>query len=351
VEGAAIEAGTHVKSSLLEGLLRGRGLDDDEARAVMHEILAGQWDEAELAAFLVALRAKRESAVEIAGFAQAMREHATAIPCRRRPLVDTCGTGGDGAGTFNISTASAFVVAAAGAAVAKHGNRAVSSRCGSADLLEALGARVDLPPEAVGRCVDEVGIGFLFAPALHGAMRHAAGVRRSLGIRTVFNLLGPLTNPAGAQFQLLGVFSDELLDPMAEVLGLLGSSGALVVRGRDGLDELSVCAISDARHLRADGSWQRLEIDPAEFDCGPHPRGALTGGGAADNARVLREIFAGAEGAFSDVVRLNAGAALWICGRCPSLQEGVALAGRTVASGAAAETLDHFVAWTRDAAS
>ncbi len=335
-----------MNSEILESLLAGRSLRADQATDCMHQILEGHADPAWLGAFLVALRLKGETAEEIAGFAGSMRDHATSIPCSRRPVVDTCGTGGDGAHTFNISTATAFVVAAAGQAVAKHGNRAVSSRAGSADLLEALGAKLDLSPEAVGRCVDEVGIGFLFAPALHGAMRHAAATRKALGIRTVFNLLGPLTNPAQAEFQVLGVYSRELLDPMAEVLRRLGSRGALVVHGHDGLDELSVCAPTDAR-LSRDGRIEEIVVEPARYGLGPHPTESLRGGSAEENATLVRQLFSGRRGAAADVVVLNAGAALWVAQASADLGEGIDRARAAIESGAAAKTLEAFVRFTR----
>ncbi len=333
----------------LENTLAGHSLPVEEARALLLRVLDGRTDPIWLGGWLVALRAKGETVEEIEGFARAMRERATAVEVGSEGLVDTCGTGGDGGHTFNVSTASAFVAAAAGARVAKHGNRAVSSRCGSADVLEALGGVLDQSPERVAAAIDEVGIGFLFAPAHHGAMRHAAPTRRALRIRTVFNLLGPLTNPARAPHQLVGVFSEDWLEPVAHVLRCLGNGRSLVVHGRDGLDEISVCAPTDALLLHEDGRLERRVLEPEALGVGRWPAAALSGGAPEENARLLRRIFAGEEGAHADIVSLNAGAALWAAGVRPSLEEGVATAREVLRSGAAAERLDAWVAFTRSA--
>lgn len=329
-----------------EIVLRGENLDQEQARRVFDRVLRGEVEPAWLGGFLTALRLKGESAAEIAGFAQSMREHAVPIECRSTPVVDTCGTGGDAAETFNVSTATAFVVAAAGLPVAKHGNRSVSSRCGSADVLEALGARLDLEAEAVGRCVDEVGMGFLFAPRFHGAMRHAIPTRRSLRIRTVFNILGPITNPARPRHQVIGVFVPELLKKLAPVLPLLGQGRSLLVHGRDGLDELSVCAPNDA--LLVDGELEPLVIDPATLGLGPHSAADLRGGDAETNAAILREVFAGASGPRADIVALNAAAVLWTAGRCADLAEGIEQARQVLGDGRASRVLEAFVTFTRE---
>jgi anthranilate phosphoribosyltransferase len=330
----------------LERILRAENLDDTAAESVMDLILAGECTPPWIAGFLVALRQKGETVDEIAGFARAMRRAATPIRCKSVGLVDTCGTGGDGSGTFNISTAAAFVVAGAGGHVAKHGNRSVSSRCGSADVLEALGAELSITPELVADCVDEVGFGFLFAPLLHTAMRHAVEARRALGVRTVFNILGPLTNPAAAQHQLLGVFDASLLSTMADVLALLGTKRALLVHGEDGLDELSVCAPSQMILLEA-GRRQRLRIDPVTLGLELHAAESLAGGDAAENARILRAVLAGQGGAARDVTLLNAAAALWAAGLVESLEIGLESAARAIDGGEASRAAEHYVDRTR----
>jgi anthranilate phosphoribosyltransferase len=330
---------------ILATVVDGRHLTEAQARRAMEGILAGEVDPAWIAGLLVALRIKGETSDEITGFARAMRGEATPVRCATPALVDTCGTGGDGAGTFNISTAAAFVAAGAGAHVAKHGNRSVSSRCGSADVLEALGVNLQLAPEVVGEAIDTIGFGFLFAPALHQAMRHAVGPRRALGLRTVFNVLGPLTNPAGAPHQVMGVFDEMWLDPLAEVMRRLGNARSLLVHGSDGLDELTVTGPS--RAVLVDGSVSRLEVDPAELGLGPHEVGTLRGGDASDNARVLRAVLQGRLGAARDVVVLNAGAALWTCGRADSLAEGCELAARSIDAREALDRLDAYVSFSQ----
>ena len=330
----------------LSQLLDGRDLDRDEARRVMGSIMDGEATPAQIGGFLVALRLKGETADEIAGCAEAMREHVLAVKPQRSDLVDTAGTGGDGARTFNISTAAALVAAAAGAGVAKHGNRAVSSASGSADVLEALGFSLELEPERIERSIDELGFGFLFAPTHHPAMRHAAPVRRELAARTVFNVLGPLTNPAGARAQVVGVYAPDLVPTIADVLLSLGATRAFVVHGAGGVDELSpagpnlVCEV-------VDGEVRRREIDPLELGvprCAPEELG---GGEPDDNARTIREIFAGADGGRRDAVLLNAAGAIAAAGHARDLEEGLGLAREAIDSGAAGERLETLVAFSR----
>jgi anthranilate phosphoribosyltransferase len=330
----------------LARLLEGRDLSRAAAREVMGEIMEGKATPAQIGGFLVALRLKGETAAEIAGCAEAMRAHVLAVKPKRDDLVDTAGTGGDGAGTFNISTAAALVAAAAGAGVAKHGNRAVSSASGSADVLEALGFRLDLEPERIARGIDELGFGFLFAPTHHPAMRHAAPVRRELAARTVFNVLGPLTNPAGARAQVVGVYAPGLVHTIADVLAKLGARRAFVVHGAEGIDELSpagpnlVCEV-------VDGTVREREIDPLELGvprCAPEE---LRGGSPDDNARAIREVFAGADGGRRDAILLNAAGAIAAGGHARDLAEGLGLARETVESGAAGERLEALVAFTQ----
>ena len=329
----------------LARLLDGHDLEQDEARRVMGSIMDGDATPAQIGGFLVALRLKGETADEIAGCAEAMREHVLAVRPRRDDLVDTAGTGGDGARTFNISTAAALVAAAAGAGVAKHGNRAVSSSSGSADVLEALGFSLELPPERIERSIDELGFGFLFAPTHHPAMRHAAPVRRELAARTVFNVLGPLTNPAGARAAVVGVYAPELVPTIAEVLLRLGATRAFVVHGAGGVDELSpagpnlVCEV-------ADGKVRRRVIDPLELGvsrCAPE---TLRGGEPAENAQTIREIFAGSDGGRRDAVLLNAAGAIAAAGHARDLAEGLGLAREALDSGAAGERLDELIVFS-----
>jgi anthranilate phosphoribosyltransferase len=327
-------------------LLEGRSLDRAQARAVMNFIMAGEATPAQIAGFLVALRAKGESADEIAGCAEAMRAHVLAVRPRRDDLVDTAGTGGDGAHTFNISTGAALVAAAAGAGVAKHGNRAVSSESGSADVLEALGFRLELPPERIERSIDELGFGFLFAPAHHPAMRHAAGVRRELAARTVFNVLGPLTNPAGARAQVVGVYSPSLVRTIAEVLARLGARRAFVVHGAHGIDELSPAGPNMVCEV-VDGAVRERTIDPIDLGVPRCPPGELRGGTPAQNAELIRQVFAGADGGRRSAVLLNAAGAIAAGGVADDLREGLELAREAVDSGAAAARLDELVAFTR----
>ncbi|MBX5475861.1 MAG: anthranilate phosphoribosyltransferase [Clostridia bacterium] len=331
--------------SYLKKVVAGEDLNELEAETAMTAIMAGQVRDVLIAAYLTALRAKGESVAEIVGSARAMRRAATHVQTRHPLVVDTCGTGGDGRGTFNISTTAAFVVAAAGVPVAKHGNRSVSSRAGSADVLEALGANLNLDAAKVGACLDAVGFGFLFAPLLHSAMKHAAPVRRALGFRTIFNILGPLTNPAGAASQVVGVYEARLAPVLAEVLNGLGTRRSLVVHSEDGLDEISISAPTLV--YEADGADVRgYRIRPEDFGLRRAPLAAVTGGDAADNAAIARDVLAGKPGPARDIVLLNAGAALYAGGRAETIAEGVRLAADAIDSGAARRTLERFIAFT-----
>lgn len=312
-----------------------------QAKQVMGLLMDGQATPAQIGAFLAALRVRGETYEELVGFAQALRERATKVEVKRKPLLDTCGTGGDGSGTFNISTTVAFLAAGAGASVAKHGNRSVSSRCGSADVLEALGVRTDIPPELAARCVSEAGVGFLFAPALHPAMKHAAPVRRELGARTVFNLLGPLANPAGARRQLLGVFSPVWVLPMAKALRELGSERALVVSSRDGLDELSLSAPTEVAELKG-GRIRRYAVDPASLGLKRAPKRTLAGGDARRNAEIVLAVLKGVPGPAREVSLLNASAALLAAGLARNLKEGLRLARESLDSGRALTALERL---------
>jgi anthranilate phosphoribosyltransferase len=330
----------------LARLLDGHDLSREEARGVMGSIMNGEATHAQIAGFLIALRTKGETADEIAGCAEAMREHALPVRPRRNDLVDTAGTGGDGARTINISTAAALVAAAAGAGVAKHGNRAVSSACGSADVLEALGFDLDLTAERVAQSIDELGFGFLFAPNHHPAMRHAAPVRSELAARTVFNVLGPLTNPAGARAQVVGVYAPELVRTIAEVLAQLGATRAFVVHGAGGIDELSpsgpnfVCEV-------VNGDIRARNIDPLEFGLPRCDPAELRGGSPEENAAAIRGVFAGEDGGRRSAILLNAAGAIAAGGHADDLREGLELAREAVDSGAAAARLDALIAFTR----
>ena len=329
----------------LARLMDGRDLTRAEARDVMGVVMAGEATAAQIGGFLVALRLKGETAEEIAGCAEAMREHVLAVRPRRDDLVDTAGTGGDGARTFNISTAAALVAAAAGAGVAKHGNRAVSSPSGSADVLEALGFELEQPPERTARSIDELGFGFLFAPSHHPAMRHAGPVRKELATRTVFNVLGPLTNPAGARAQVVGVYAPGLVETIAEVLAQLGARRAFVVHGADGIDELSPTGPNVVSEV-VDGAVRSREIDPADFGvprCTPEE---LRGGTPAENAGAIRAVFAGTGGGKREAVLLNAAGAVAAAGHAEDLAEGYELAREAVDSGAAAARLEDLVAFS-----
>jgi anthranilate phosphoribosyltransferase len=321
-------------------VLEGGRLSAGEARIVFEAIMDGRLPPARLAALLVALRMRGETVAEITEFARVMRERATRVRCEAGVVLDTCGTGGDGAGTFNISTLAAFVVASAGVVVAKHGNRSVSSRCGSADLLHGLGIRVDAPVATVERSLREVGIGFLFAPSLHGAMRHAAPVRRELGVRTVFNILGPLTNPAGARYQLLGVYDPGRLEVMAEVLRELGSERAMVVHG-DGLDEIALHGRTRVADLDR-GQVRVREVTPEDAGLERARIEDLAGGDVPRNVGIARSILDGERGPRRDVVLLNSAAALVVAGKAADLTEGVRRAAEAIDSGAARRVVERM---------
>ena len=320
---------------------QGRDLTEDEASGAMREIMSGQATPAQIGAFLIALRMKGETVEEIVGMARVMRKHALRVEIDG-PLVDTCGTGGDAQGTFNVSTAAAFVAAGAGARVAKHGNRAMSSACGSADVLEALGAKIDLPPAGVARCIREAGFGFMFAQAFHPAMKHVAGPRREIGVRTVFNILGPLTNPAGAQAQLLGVARPELAPKMAAALQRLGSRRALVVHGHEGLDELSLSGPSTIHEVQG-GESRQYTVSPEEVGLTSAPLEAIRGGSAEENAAALRAILDGQQGPLREIVLLNAAAVLMAAEVAADLRDGVRLAQEAIDSGAARQRLEQFI--------
>jgi len=311
----------------------------DEAEQAMDMIMSGEATPAQIAAFITALRMKGETVDEISGFAKTMRNKASRIVLESADVVDTCGTGGDQLDTFNISTTAAFVVAGAGVTVAKHGNRSVSSKSGSADVLEALGIKIDLTPEQVKRCIEEVGIGFIFAPNFHLAMKHAIGPRREIGVRTVFNILGPLTNPAGATAQLLGVYDPKLTETMAMVLGNLGARHALVVHGHDGLDELSNTGESIISELK-DGTVKTYTIIPEQCGMKRAAIEDLRGGTAEDNAKITVDILKGRKCPKRDVVILNAAAALIAAGKAESFDDGVKLARESIDSGKAMEKLE-----------
>jgi len=328
-----------------EGLV----LSTEDAAAAMREIMDGEATPAQIAGLLAALRVRGEAVEEITGFATVMRDKCVRIHPRRPDLVDTCGTGGDRVKTFNISTIAALVAAGAGIAVAKHGNRSVTSRCGSADVLEALGVNLAPPPEVVQACIDEIGIGFLFAPAFHPAMKHAVPVRRELGIRTVFNVLGPLTNPAGARAQVLGVFAPEWTEPLAHVLCNLGAARAFVVHGMDGLDEISTLGETRVAEVK-DGRVTSFSLRPEQVGLEPATADDLAGADAEASAQIALAVLKGEQGPRRDIVVLNAAAAIVAGGRAETLEEGVAAAARSIDSGAAADTLERLRARTTEAA-
>jgi anthranilate phosphoribosyltransferase len=331
----------------IDRLVRGESLTGAEAAGAMEEVMDGAATPAQIGALLVALRMKGETVEEITGLARVMRSRATPVEVGEYEVVDTCGTGGDRSGTFNISTAAAIVASAAGVPIAKHGNRAMSSRCGSADVLEALGVQINLNAEQVADCVRQVGIGFMFAPLFHPAMKHAAPVRRELGTRTVFNILGPLTNPAGARSQLLGVADPALAPKMAGVLQMLGARRALVVHGYGGLDELSITGPSVAYMVRGSDPIECMDINPADASLSVAPVETIQGGTAEENAAIIRDVLSGAQGAQRDVVLLNAAAALYAAGVVESITEGVGVAAQVIDSGGAAATLEQLVQFTR----
>ncbi|HNR33739.1 MAG TPA: anthranilate phosphoribosyltransferase [Candidatus Hydrogenedentes bacterium] len=326
----------------IASVVRRKHLTREQAANAMRAIMSGETAPALIGGFLVALAMKGETVDEITGFAEVMRAMATRVPTTRRPLVDTCGTGGDHSGSFNISTAAAFVAAGAGVAVAKHGNRSATSRCGSADVLEALGANIEAEPETVGRCIDEAGIGFLFARKLHGAMRHVAPVRSDLKIRTVFNILGPLTNPAGACGQIMGVFDASLVEPLAQVLAQLGSRHTFVCAGSDGLDELTLSGPSRVAEAH-DGTIRCYEVDPRAFGLARAGRNAILGGDAETNAAILKRVLRGERGPRRDIVLLNAAPAIIAGKMAEKWDDGIAVAAASIDSGAAWTALQHMI--------
>lgn len=328
----------------IKKILDNQSLSSNEMADVMNEIMEGCCTPAQIGGLLIGLRMKGESVDEIAGAAKVMREKAVSIPVsldENEPLVDTCGTGGDGASTFNVSTTTAFVVAGAGIKVAKHGNRSVSSRSGSADVLEALGISLDMSPEQVANAIETIGIGFLFAPSLHPAMKHAIGPRKELGVRTIFNVLGPLTNPAKANVQLLGVFDPELTQVLAEVLGKMGAKRAWVVHGHGGLDELSLTGPNIVAYWNG-SEVENLEITPEDYGLEPCSMEDLAGAGPEENAAILLDILKGKKGPKRDMVLLNSGAAIYLAGKADSLKEGVKAASESIDSGAALQKLEEL---------
>jgi anthranilate phosphoribosyltransferase len=329
--------------ALIEKLTRREDLSSDEAAAAMAEVMAGRAADAQIAGFLIGLVMKGERPAEIVGLARTMRANAVGLSRKFDAVFDTCGTGGDRSGTFNISTCAALVLAGCGVRVAKHGNRSVSSQCGSADVLEALGVKTTAAPATVERCLAEAGIGFFFAPTFHPSMRHAAPARRALGVRTAFNLLGPLTNPAGASRQLVGVPRPEFTELLARALMLLGSERAWVVHGSDGIDEISTTGYTKISECH-DGVVNTFYLHPADVGVPKSTPGALAGGDAAENARIVRAVLEGAPGPARDVVLLNAGAALFIAGRTHTIPDGIARAGAAIDSGAARQVLERLAA-------
>ena len=329
--------------SAIRAVIERHDLDGAQMSGVMHDIMTGECTPAQVGGFLVGLRMKGETVEEIAAAAEVMRRLATRVEVGKTHLIDTCGTGGDTSGTFNISTAGALVAAGAGARVAKHGNRSVSGRSGSADVLEAAGVRLDLPPERIARCIDEAGVGFLFAPAHHGAMRHAIGPRREMAVRTIFNVLGPLTNPAGALRQVIGVFTRELVEPLARVLGALGSEHVMVVHSEDGLDELSLGAPTHVAELR-DGAVRCHTLDAGALGFTPAAVESIAVDSPQASLAVIRSVLAGDPGPAADVTILNAAAAVYVSGIASSLEDGIGRARESIASGRAAGVLDRLVA-------
>jgi len=324
-------------------LVEGQNLTEAEAQSAMNQIMEGEATNAQIGAFLAAMRLKGETVAELVGCARAMRASAVKVVCQQSDLVDTCGTGGDGTGTFNISTLVALVAAGAGLIVAKHGNRSVSSQCGSADVLEALGVNLELGPEEIARCIETVGIGFLFAQRLHPAMKNVALPRRELGIRTIFNVLGPLTNPASASIQLLGVYSPDLTEPLAHVLRTLGTKRALVVHGHDGLDELSTTGINKITRL-SDGEISTFELDPASLGLSPATLDDLKGGPVQENVQItMGMLLRGEKGPRRDIVLLNAAAIMVAAGKAADFASGLALANESMDSGQALKKLEQLI--------
>lgn len=327
----------------IQTVIDGMNLSMGEMTTVMRLIMTGEATPAQIGGFLIGLRMKGETVEEVAAAASVMRDLATPVDVDDHAhLVDIVGTGGDGASTFNVSTASTFVLAAAGGRVAKHGNRSVSSSSGSADVLEAAGVNLDASPEQVSNCISEVGVGFMFAPKHHSAMKHAIGPRKEMGVRTIFNVLGPLTNPAGAPNQVLGVYSDHWLEPLAQVLKQLGSNHVMVVHSEDGLDEISVGAATNVAELK-NGEVTTYQINPEDFGLQTSSLDSLKVGNARESLDVIKSVFANEAGPARDIIQLNAGAAIYVAGLAGTLAEGIAKAGEVIASGAAAQKLDELV--------
>jgi anthranilate phosphoribosyltransferase len=328
--------------SAIKAVTEHKDLSSDDMRSVMRLIMTGEATPAQVGGFLIGLRMKGETVEEVAAAASVMRDLSTRVDVDKQQLVDTCGTGGDASGSFNISTASAFVVAAAGGKVAKHGNRSVSSKSGSADVLEAAGVNLELTPEQVASCVNDIGVGFMFAPMHHSAMKHAIGPRREMAVRTIFNVLGPLTNPAGAPNQVLGVFSNDWVEPLAQVLKQLGSEHVLVVHADDGLDEISIGSITQVAELK-EGEVTTYTVQPEDFGMQRADLSVLKAEDADDSLRIIKSVLANEEGPAKDIVCLNAGAAIYAAGLASSFAEGVGRAQEVIASGEAAAKLEQLV--------
>jgi anthranilate phosphoribosyltransferase len=328
---------------ILNKLVTGKDLSILEMEKVFDDVMGGNASDAQIGAIITALRMKKETIEEITGAARIMRKFATKVPVKNpNDALDTCGTGGDSSHTFNISTATAIVAASCGVPVAKHGNRSVSSKCGSADVLKELGVNIEIGPDKVAECIDKVNIGFLFAPKLHGAMKYAIGPRRELGIRTIFNVLGPLTNPAGAKRQLLGVYSEDLVKPLASVLNNLGSLKVMVVHGKDGLDEITT---TDSTYIceYTGGVLKEWYLDPKEFGFDIAKPKDLTGGSVEHNANIIRDIFSGKTGPQRDIVILNSAAAIYVAGKSESIKDGISIAVDAIETGKAKSKLDELI--------
>ncbi len=327
--------------AVLEHLIAGNNLTQEESRQTMVRIMSGEFDDAQIAGFLIALRYKGETAAEIAGFALAMREKMTPVPIRSDGI-DLCGTGGDGKETFNISTAATFVAAGADVKVAKHGNRSMTSKSGSADVISALGVDIAMPPEKMAECVDKIGVGFLFAPSLHPAMKYAMGARKSLGVRTVFNILGPLCNPAGVRRQLIGIFDGALTETIAQVLKILGAEEAFVVHGDDGMDEMTTTSTTRISHLTTDGKVKTVTLSPTDYGIEIARPEMLEGGVPEHNAAIIKNVLVGKKGPHRDIVVLNAAAAIRVSGKVDSIDEGIRMAEESIDSGAALRVLERL---------
>ena len=328
-------------NKILQSVVFGNNLSEQEMMDAMTQVMNGKVSDIQLAAFLTALQVKEETVPEIVGAAKVMRDKAEKVKVKASNIIDTCGTGGDGGNTFNISTAVAFVVAGAGVTVAKHGNRAVSSKSGSADVLQCLGINIDASLRTVERCIEEIGIGFLFAPLMHKAMKHAVGVRKELGFRTIFNLLGPLTNPANANTQILGVFDSKWVNPLAEVLRDLGSQHAMIVHGFDGLDEITLTSETQISELK-NGTITNYSLNPKKFGYSLCSSADLKGGDPEVNAEIIRCILNGEKGSKTDIVLLNAGAAIYVGGKAESIEQGILIAKKSINSGEANKKLEEL---------